>query len=394
MPEQEKRQAFRLEAEQELRKRILPFWMERAVDQRNGGFYGEVTQDGMPVDTAPKGGILGSRILWTFAHATLCFHDQAYLEYARRAYQYLCEHLWDAQHAGIYWSVDALGQPLDTAKHIYAQSFAIYGLAEYFRATGDTEALQKARQIFELIKQHAHTPLTGGYLESYDREWRLVRDARLSSEEINAAKTMNTHLHLLEAFTNLLRVWDERRLRERLSELIETFLEHIIDPQTHHFSLFFEADWTPKSNLISFGHDIEGSWLLCEVADVLGEAQVQRRARAVALQMAQAVYNEGMDEDGALLSEATEGEGITNDAKEWWPQAENVVGMLNASQLSGEEAYFEASYRCWQFIQDYMVDKQQENGIWELTCQRVPISRPLVQLLEMPLSQQPGVFRG
>jgi mannobiose 2-epimerase len=343
--------------ENELRGNILPFWMTYAVDEVNGGFVGALENDRTVQNDVPRSAILCARILWTFAAAARRFKDPAYDRMAQRAFRYLRDVFWDRQFGGIYWHVDRYGNPLSDRKHSYAQAFSIYGLAEYFRATGDEESLRLAQDLFALLERHTYDPGFGGYVEGCSRAWGALDDMRLSEKEPNCRKSMNTLLHIMEAYTNLRRVWADSCLEGQLSALVGVFLDRVIDPEIHHFHLFFDDQWQSLSPGVSFGHDIEGSWLLVEAARDLGKADLLSKCRGVAQEMAQAVYLEGRADDGSVLYERSYN-GVVNTDRHWWVQAEAVVGFYNAYQLSGNKALAEAAFSCWQYIEDHMIDRR------------------------------------
>jgi mannobiose 2-epimerase len=354
-------QDLRQRIEGELLGNILPFWVNHTPDEVNGGFFGALTNDLEIHNEVPRSAVLCSRILWTFATAYQLYGMDDYAQLAERAYRYLADVFWDKNSGGVYWMVNAQGQPVNTRKHSYAQAFAIYGLAEYYRATHDTASLSLAQELFGLLERHAHDDALNGYIECRGQGWQALAEMRLSDKDVESAKSMNTLLHIMEAYTNLLRIWEDVLLRARVKELIEIFLQRILDPQTHHLRLFFDPAWRSLLERVSYGHDIETSWLLVEAAEALGNTDILAAAQAEAVLMAQAVYSEGLDADGSLFYEDA-GAGASAFDKHWWPQAEGVVGFYNAYQLSGQAQYAEAAQQCWRFIEKRHVDRV--HGDW------------------------------
>lgn len=352
---------LRKEVTEELEGNILPFWMNKMTDRERGGFYGRISGEDVLMPDEPKGAILNARILWTFSAAYRLLKKPEYLATATRAKRYLLDFFYDKQFGGIYWSVDCEGNPLDTKKQIYALGFAIYGLSEYARATGDEEALEYAIRLFEVIEKYSFDTEKNGYVEALTRDWQPIADMRLSDKDENEKKTMNTHLHILEPYANLYRVWKDERLKTQLKNLIELFVTKILDTQTYHLNLFFEDDWTNKYHLISYGHDIEASWLIHEAALVLGDETVLKQIEPVIMRIARAA-DEGLNADGSMTYERFSDKGETDRELHWWVQAENVVGHLNLYQHFGDEEALSTALRCWQFIKDKLIDR--ENGEW------------------------------
>jgi cellobiose epimerase len=361
---------FSLGLRRQLLENILPFWMKHAPDEKYGGFIGRMRNDLTIEPDAAKGLIQNTRILWTFSRAYIFQPDQKYLEMAERAYDYLLGKFWDKKYGGAFWSLDYQGNPADDKKRIYGQAFFIYGLAEYYRATALPAALEKAMQLFRLIEQKGYDSLNGGYIETCNRNWSEAQDLRLSPVDMDEKKSMNNHLHVLEAFTTLYRVHKDEFVGERLRQMIDNFDRHIINPDTMHFQMFFDELWQVKTDRISFGHDIEGSWLLTEAAEVLADRAITAKVDEIAVRMAQCVYEQAMDTDGGLLYEA-DGGGLIDTSKQFWPQAEAVVGFLNAYQLSEQEHFLDAAYKAWQFAEDHLVDKQRGEWYWMLSRQCV-----------------------
>jgi cellobiose epimerase len=348
-------QALRAEMRDELVQRILPFWMDEAADRRRGGVVGFVAEDGRRDDEAPKGSILHARLLWTFSAAYRALGDETYRAAAERSAVHFTAHFVDPTFGGVFWMIDAQGRPLDERKHVYAQAFAIYAFVEHFRATGDQRSLDSAIALFKLVEAHAHDAVHGGYEEAFTRDWQLLDDVRLSDVDANERKSMNTHLHLLEAYTPLYAVWPDARLRARIESLLELFLAHIISPDGSHIIGFFTADWHPRSSKVSFGHDIEASWLLLESANALGDAALIERVQAAANRLADAVLEHGVDPvHGGVFNETENGRVDTD--KEWWPQAEAIVGFLSAYQESGRPAFLDAAAATWGFARRHLLD--------------------------------------
>ncbi|SMO34223.1 AGE family epimerase/isomerase [Gracilimonas mengyeensis] len=362
------------ELKAELLSDIVPYWLNNTVDHKNGGFIGRITYDNEPVFDAGKGAILTARVLWTFSSIYRRIQKEEYRTMADHAYKYLTSKLWDEEYGGVYWMVTANGEPKDTRKHVYVQAFAIYALSEYYLAFHKEEALEQAKELYHLIEDKCTDSENGGYYESYTYAWQLMDDVRLSDKDINEPKSMNTHLHVLEAYTNLYRCWPDELVAERLSQLIDIFAGHIVNPERSSMHTFLGEDWEPRSDEISFGHDIEASWLLIEAAEVLGNYPRREEVKSISLSLAKAVMKDGLDQNGGLLNEA-DSSGITDDNKDWWPQAEAIVGFYNAWQLTGDPEFLAASCSVWDFIQKYVLDKKY--GEWHEKVTRMGVPHKL-----------------
>ena len=350
--------AYQNDVQQELQQ-ILDWWITHMPDEEQGGFYGSIDVNGKADANAPRGLVLYSRILWTFSAAYLRKQDARYLQMADRAFNYLIKYFADELYGGMFWSVDKSGKPLEDKKQVYGLAFAIYGMTEYHRATNNGNALLIAIDLYKLIEQHNVLNIGGGYVEAFSRDWKVPDDLRLSEKDANEKKSMNTHLHVLEAYSNLYRVWKNDQLAGHIRNLLDIFDEHIIDKKTYSQQLFFDESWQPRSSIISYGHDIEASWLLYEAASVLQDEILVNKWKDIAIIMANA-SRLGLDKDGGMWYEKEEGHLVKE--KHWWPQAEAMVGYLNAYELSRNNAFFELSVNSFSFIQNKIIDTK--NGEW------------------------------
>jgi mannobiose 2-epimerase len=377
------------EVRSELTENILPYWVDRVYQPKDKTFVGLIDFEEKPHPEHLKASIINSRILWTFSAAYRHFPDDKYREVADAAYQMLIKHFWDHEWGGVFWHIDQDLEPLDPKKQIYAQAFAIYGLAEYVMAFGSEQANQIAISLFMLIERYGFDPEHGGYIEALSRDWGPVGDQRLSSRDLDVKKSMNTHLHVLEAYTNLLRIWPDDELKQQMQALLTQFIDHIIDPERWQFKLFFDADWTSKTDLISYGHDIEGSWLLCEAVQVLKNEDLQKKIEAIAVRMARKVAEEGLDADGGLLYEAYP-EKLKDGDKHWWPQNEAAIGFLNAYELSKDPFFLEKLEQSWNFMKKALID--QEHGEWHSRVSREGTRYPLPKVDEWKCPYHNGRF--
>lgn len=338
----------------ELENNILPYWTRYTYDNIHGGFFGRVSNDNIPDLTANKGCILNARILWTFSAAYNALKSPDLLKTATRAYEYIKNYFSDKSHGGYYWLLDYTGKPVDTRKQIYAQAFVLYGLSEYYKATGNMESLQLAISAFNLIEEKAFDPGYKGYFEAYQRDWSLIEDQRLSEKDMNVEKSMNTHLHVLEAYSTLYDVWKDGELRNKIEHLIEVFLLHIVNNETGHFNMFMETDWKVVSGKLSYGHDVEGAWLLQEAAEKIDNPALLKKVQDTALKMTDAALL-GVDPMGGLYADYIPDMGNETE-REWWTLAEGVVGCINAYELSHNAKYLDAAYGFWNFIKNYQID--------------------------------------
>ncbi len=344
---------------------ILDFWLNRMHDNERGGFYGRIDGHGNVDTEAEKGAILNARILWAFAAAYRVLGKKEYLDAALRAKDYILEHFVDGEYGGVFWSLNADGTPRDTKKQTYAIGFTIYGMSELARATGDHEALDCALALYRSIEQHAFDSAGNGYIEALTREWQPIADMRLSDKDENGSRTMNTHLHVIEPYTNLYRVAPSAELKERLTNLLHIFTHRLLNADTMHLDLFFDDGWHGRRDIQSYGHDIEASWLLHETALVLADdavlAQTESCVKAIA-----AAADEGLLPDGSMIYEHWDDGDRTDRSLQWWVQCENVIGHVNLWQHFGDAHALEVAGRCWQYIKEKLVDNEGGEWFWSI----------------------------
>jgi mannobiose 2-epimerase len=285
---------------------------------------------------------------------------------ANRAKEYIQNNFFDTEFGGTYWTVSYEGKPVDTKKQIYSQAFFIYAFTEHYRASGDKSSLQKAIELFRIIEKYSFDKELNGYFEAYSRDWKLLEDMRLSDKDANEKKTMNTHLHILEAYTNLYRVWKDDELKQQLWNLITIFTEKIVNLRTSHLDLFFDENWTSKAEIVSYGHDIEASWLIDEAATVLGDINLKSKVQQICISIAEAAC-EGLQPDGSLIYEFNITRNHVDKDRHWWVQAEAVVGFLNAYKLTGNTEWLSKARNCWNFISEKLVDQAGGEWFWSIS---------------------------
>lgn len=360
---------------------IIPFW-KKLRDDEFGGYYGLMDYDLNVDKKAVKGCILNSRITWFFANAYMLLKDESLLEEAKHGYEFMQKYCVDKEKGGVYWSVQYDGTPEDTTKHTYNQAFSIYALSSYYDASKDKSALDTAMELFHIIENRCMDEI--GYKEAFDREFVEIENDKLSENGVIADKTMNTLLHVFEAYTELYRVSKDAEVKKRLEWILDTLAEKIYNPELHRQEVFFDREMNSILDLHSYGHDIETAWLVQRGVDVLGEKSYQDKMLPIILDLTNQVYNVAFD--GRSLANECE-KGVVDQNRVWWVQAETIVGFLNGYKLAPERTeYLDAAKATWNFIKDYVIDKRSgSEWFWDVTAEGKSVSgKPIVEPWKCP----------
>lgn len=364
-----------------LKEGIIPFWKNLRDDQY-GGYYGYMDYQQNLDKKAVKGCILNSRITWFFSNAYMTLGDESLLDEARHGYEFLRDHCLDREYGGVFWSVKYDGTPEDTTKHTYNQAFSIYALSSYYDASKDEESIRIAEDLYNLIEKRCTDE--GGYLEAFDREFKPVENDKLSENGVIAERTMNTLLHVLEAYTEFYRVTKKEEVKKRLEWILDVVAEKIYNPKLHRQEVFFDSEYHSLIDLHSYGHDIETAWLVDRAVEVMDDPEYERKMTPITKALTKEIYETAFD--GHSISNECE-KGIVDTDRVWWVQAEGVVGFLNGYQKDPEKKeYLEAAKSIWQYIKDYLIDKRSgSEWFWLLDKEGKPYEyKPIVEPWKCP----------
>lgn len=355
--------------------RIARWWLDYAQDNAQGGFVGEVSASNQITASASKGVVMNTRILWFFSEAAHFAGNDEYRLAADRAFEYLQAHFLDRENGGYFWSLNADGSVLDDKKQVYAQGFAIYALAAYYELTHKPQALEAAMACFELIETHCVDRQQQGYWEAYTRSWGEIDDIRLSEKDLDYPKTMNTHLHVLEAYTKLYQVHKNEAVRQALSYGIDLFDTYMIDRTHNHLRMFMDNDWVDHSPALTFGHDIECAWLLYKALQSLGDSEKTEKLLPDIIALAKTCQTQALDKYGAVIDGIDKSSGAVHAERVWWVQAEALVGFLFAWKLSGDNSLYTTAAGVWRVIQDQIIDHEGGEWFWNSKLDQGDVTR-------------------
>jgi mannobiose 2-epimerase len=342
---------------------ILEYWSKYSIDTENGGFIGQIDSNDQANNKAEKGSVLNARILWAFSSAYKLTKNEEHIKIAKRAFDYIVAHFYDNEFGGVFWSLNYDGTPKDSKNQIYALAFVIYGMTEYYVISNDDRALKCSIALYKKIQEYSYDTIHKGYFEAFTRDWRPIDDLRLSDKDANEKKTMNTHLHIVEAYANLYKVWKDETLKKDIIAILKTIEQHFINEETGHLRLFFNEDWVEKPDVISYGHDIEAAWLLQQCAEISEDNDLIEHYKKYAIQLTDATV-EGIDKDGGLWYEFEPQNKHLIKEKHWWPQSELMIGFFNSYELTGDQSYLDIVLKNWEFIKNHILDKQYGEWHW------------------------------
>ncbi len=342
---------------------ILSFWKNSTIDTEQGGFIGHIDYPNIKQLKSNKGIILNTRILWSFSAASNYYKDNRYSNLCERSFTYLKNHFKDTVFGGVFWEVDYLGNPVNKKKQSYAQAFAIYALSEYYLFSKNEKAKSWAIEIFNLIETKTLDTKNNGYIEAFNEDWSDIEDMRLSEKDDNVAKTMNTHLHILEAYTTFYKIHPIKKVKTALLNLLKIFRDKFMS-DNHHFHLFFDKQWNLKSTVFSYGHDIETSWLLIEASKVINEKAILKEIEQIALKVVNRFITVAIDKDNGVMNEINTATGHIDTDRHWWQQAEAIVGLYYAYKITKEYIYIEKASQIWAFIDTYIIDHNHGEWYW------------------------------